>query len=141
MLKLKTLVATAVFLFAAVAAASAAEHTIQRAMLGVKIVPAVSADVSAFARHGTSEGVHIADVMRGGPGDLAGLKAGDIVIKLNGAPVQGMLDLQRRVSESLLGDSFRLIVLRNGEERVIDGVFNAWTPACQGKRRKADASD
>ena len=135
MFRLKLLLALAITAaFSVVATAS--ETTIQKAMLGVAIAP-VTSDVPALSTPSHFiEGAQVVAVTRGSPGERAGLRVGDVVVTMNGEAVKNMMDLQQRVSRARLGDSFRLIVRRDSEELVLDGVFDEWTPECRGKRLK-----
>src|SRR5256885_13790318 len=59
------------------------------------------------------EGVLVADVMKGGPAEAAGLKPGDVIIELNGAKIREVPELQRRVANVAPGQSVALRVVRD----------------------------
>ena len=46
---------------------------------------------------GRKSGVEIAQVVEGGPADRAGMRAEDLIVELEGTPIEGMDDLQRVV--------------------------------------------
>jgi serine protease Do len=82
------------------------------------------------------EGVLVADVMKGGPAEVAGLRAGDIIVELNGSKVREVPELQRRIANVPPGQSVTIGVVRDrttqrlkvkvvempGEETVVAGV-------------------
>jgi serine protease Do len=68
-----------------------------------------------FKALGTSSGVLISRVQKGGPADKAGLKADDIIIAMNGKPVKNGEDLVSRVSETPVGTSVDVTVDRDSK--------------------------
>ncbi len=64
-------------------------------------------------------GALIAEVNPGGPSDAAGLRAGDLILKVDGQPVTNAADLTRQVSRFHSGDSIRLEIRREGQTRQI----------------------
>jgi serine protease Do len=68
-----------------------------------------------FKGLGTSPGVLIRTVHKGGPADKAGLKADDIIIALNGKPVKNGDDLVARVSETPVGSTVAVTVDRDSK--------------------------
>src|SRR5213593_1086151 len=59
------------------------------------------------------EGVLVAEVMKGGPAETAGLRAGDVVVELSGAPIKEVPDLQRRIASIKPGQTMKLTVIRD----------------------------
>ena len=59
------------------------------------------------------EGVLVADVMKGGPAEAGGLRAGDIVVEFGGHRVKEVPDLQRRVAGVAPGQAIRVVVVRD----------------------------
>jgi serine protease Do len=68
-----------------------------------------------FKALGTSSGVLISKVQKGGPADKAGLKADDIIIGMAGKPVKNGEDLVSRVSETPINASINVTVDRDGK--------------------------
>ena len=68
-----------------------------------------------FKGLGTSPGVLIRSVHKGGPADKAGLKADDIIIAMNGKPVKNGDDLVARVSETPIGATVAVTVDRDSK--------------------------
>src|SRR5579862_2158427 len=68
-----------------------------------------------FKALGTSSGVLISKVQKGGPADKAGLKADDIIIAMNAKPVKNGEDLVSRVSETPVNSTIAVTVDRDSK--------------------------
>ncbi|MDX6412142.1 MAG: hypothetical protein QOE91_1658 [Gaiellaceae bacterium] len=71
---------------------------------------------------GRKSGVEIAQVVEGGPADLAGMRAEDLIVELEGTPIEGMDDLQRVVVSEVIGRAVRAKIVRGGRERELELV-------------------
>jgi S1-C subfamily serine protease len=71
---------------------------------------------------GRKSGVEIAQVVEGGPADLAGMRAEDLIVELGGTPIEGMDDLQRVVVSEVIGRVVRAKVVRAGAEQELQLV-------------------
>jgi serine protease Do len=58
-------------------------------------------------------GVLVADVLKDGPAEAAGMRPGDIIVELGGAPIKEVTDLQKRVAAIPPGRAATLTVLRD----------------------------
>jgi Do/DeqQ family serine protease len=58
-------------------------------------------------------GVLVADVMKESPAEASGLKAGDIIVEFDGAPIKNVTDLQKRVAAVEPGRPTPLSVIRD----------------------------
>jgi serine protease Do len=65
-------------------------------------------------------GALVGDVSPASPADKAGLKSGDVIIELNGQPIEDAGQLKLRVSETAPGSQVHLVVNRNGESKTFD---------------------
>ena len=54
-----------------------------------------------------------------GPAASAGLRVGDVVLELDGHPIEGVGDLQRRLGGEVIGRSVDLRIDRAGEVRSV----------------------
>jgi S1-C subfamily serine protease len=61
-------------------------------------------------------GVVVISVEEGGPAQRAGLREGDVIVALDGKPVAGVDDLQRLLTDALVGVSCPLTVVRYTEK-------------------------
>lgn len=62
-------------------------------------------------------GVQVADVLKGGPAEAAGLQRGDVIVRLDAQPIWGVRQLQRTVRAQPINGRVVLSVLR-GRSRV-----------------------
>src|SRR5207245_8386970 len=59
------------------------------------------------------EGVLVTDVMKAGPAETAGLRAGDVITELADGKITEVPDLQKRVAAHAPGESLTLTVVRD----------------------------
>jgi len=71
---------------------------------------------------GRKSGVEIAQVVEGGPADRAGMRSEDLIVELEGTPIETMDDLQRVVVSEVIGRAVRAKVVRGGRERELELV-------------------
>ena len=69
-----------------------------------------------FRALGTSQGVLVSIVQKGGPADKAGIKVDDIIIAMNSKPIKDGDDLVGRVSDTPIGSPVTLTVDRDGKK-------------------------
>ena len=89
---------------------------VSRAFLGVMIQP-VTPDLAKAFKLGKSEGAMISDVTPNSPAERAGLKAGDVVTKVEDRSVLDSRALQLIIGEMSPNRNVRLTVVRDGNER------------------------
>ncbi|MBX7107371.1 MAG: Do family serine endopeptidase [Chitinophagales bacterium] len=97
---------------------------VQRGFLGVQIAT-LNADLAKEkgldAKNLT--GVYVDGVKPGGAGETAGLKAGDIITKVNSTIVNTSPELQEQVSRYHPGDKITVTYLRDGKEKTVDVIL------------------
>ena len=91
---------------------------VRRAFLGIVGGTRPLAEAVA-ARLGRPRGLEIVQLLEPGPAASAGLRVGDIVIELDGQPIEGVGDLQRRLFGDVIGRRVDLRVERGGESRSV----------------------
>ena len=74
------------------------------------------------ARLGRESGVEVVEVVEESPAARAGLRPEDLIVELNGAPVQTVDDIQKLMVGELIGAQVHARVLREGAERELDLV-------------------
>jgi S1-C subfamily serine protease len=74
----------------------------------------------AAASVGRALGVEIMEVVAGSPAAGAGFRSGDIILEVDGTPIQDVADLQRLMVGEALGGPMRVLVWREGDTRTID---------------------
>jgi serine protease Do len=89
-----------------------ARGRVVRGWLGVAIQDVTDELASSFGVR-EREGVLVADVMKGGPAEVAGLRAGDVIVELNGSKVREVPELQRRIANVAPGQSVAIAVVRD----------------------------
>jgi S1-C subfamily serine protease len=89
------------------------EGRVRRAYLGVVGVPAPLPDELA-ERTGQRAGLRVVEVVPGGPAEVAGLHAGDLVLTVGRERVSDAQDIQRQLFAEVIGTRLAVTVLRNG---------------------------
>ncbi len=91
---------------------------VRRGWLGVRIQP-VTDDIPQSLGLKKSKGALIAGLIENSGVDNKEIKAGDVVIRYDGKPVERARDLPRLVAESAVGDEVEVVVVRDGEEKIV----------------------
>jgi serine protease Do len=92
--------------------------SVTRGWIGVQIQP-VTADIADSLGMKNARGALVAEPQSGSPADKAGIKAGDVIVSVNGEAVEDARTLARRISALAPGASVRLGVVRNGREETL----------------------
>jgi len=91
---------------------------VSRGWLGVSIQPLTPELAKSFGAKDT-KGVLVAEVVPASPAAKAGLRAGDIVLQLDGKPIEDPAALSRAVALTRPGHAAKLTVFRNGSEQTV----------------------
>ena len=67
-------------------------------------------------KYNADEGIGIHDIMDDSPAERAGIKAGDVIIKIDGKKVTDVADLKININRVGVGGQLTLTILRDGEE-------------------------
>jgi serine protease Do len=93
-----------------------AHGKVTRGRIGVAVQDVNQALAESFGLD-KPDGALVSSVEDGGPGAKAGLKPGDVILALNGAPVHSSSDLPPRVADIKPGADARLKIWRKGDAR------------------------
>jgi serine protease Do len=96
-----------------------ARGKVVRGWLGIAIQDITDELASSFGVR-EREGVLVADVMKGGPAEAAGLRAGDVIVELSGTKIREVPDLQRRVAAVAPGQTVAVGVVRDQKPHRLD---------------------
>ncbi|MFQ5521005.1 MAG: PDZ domain-containing protein, partial [Candidatus Methylomirabilia bacterium] len=103
-----------------------ARGKVARGWLGVSVQPLTSDLARSFGAKADG-GVLIADVVKHGPANRAGIQAGDIILEFDGTPLKGPAELQRVVGLTDPGKTVKAKIWRNRAERQVE-ITIAETP-------------
>src|SRR6266550_676479 len=71
------------------------------------------------AMDATSGGVLLADVRKGGPADLAGIKGGDRIVEMAGTHIENLYDMTFALQDHRPGQTIDVVVIRNGQRQTL----------------------
>lgn len=100
---------------------------VSRGQLGVT-VQYINSDLAASLGMKQVQGVLINNVTPGGPADHAGLKSGDVILDLNGTPINDVNTLRNRVASAGPGADVALTILRNGNQQQVHVKLGEFKP-------------
>ncbi len=102
-----------------VAEALVEDGVVRRGVLGVNIDDLTPDYVEAFGLDG-AEGALIQSVLEGFPADRAGLRRGDVIVAVDGHPVNNAADLRLRVATFPPGARVEVAFIRDGGAQTLD---------------------
>jgi len=109
-----------------------AKGTVEWGWLGVSITEVGDEDVPRLKLR-DSRGVLIRSVMPGEPADQGGVRPNDVIVALDGSPMEGPRDLQRVVASTPVGKKIRVTVLRDGREQQLDVTIGRYKASDERK--------
>ena len=92
-----------------------AGDTVKHPFLGV-VGTTVDSALAAEEKLTVDEGAYVSEVTAGSGADKGGLKKGDVITSLDGQPIRSMDDLILQVRRKQVGDTVRLVVVRDGKD-------------------------
>ena len=92
---------------------------VHRGWLGVGIDPVSEEVANRAAKAQVGEGVIINSIFEGDPADMAGLKVGDIILKIGGSEIDSPNSMIRVIGAITPGQTINLDILRKGEHKLV----------------------
>jgi Do/DeqQ family serine protease len=96
--------------------------SVQRAYIGVSIRD-VDQKLADEAKLGRIRGVYVNGITEGGAAQSAGMKTGDVIVKVGNIDVNNVPQLQEQVGKFRPGDQVAVTVVRDGRERVMELIL------------------
>lgn len=93
-----------------------------RGWLGVMIQP-IDADLAKSFGLDRPRGALVAQVQPDSPAAKAGLKSGDVILKLNGQTIDNTAQLPAKVAATAIGSKVELQILRDGKEKTLSATI------------------
>ena len=90
--------------------------TVQRALLGIRMLD-ITQQVKDQLSLESMEGVYVGEVISGSAADKAGMKAGDVIVQVDGRTINSSSQLQEQIGRKNPGDQVTILV-RRGQRSV-----------------------
>ena len=100
-----------------------------RGYLGIRMEP-LTAEYATNAGY-EGAGVHVIDVTKGAPAEVAGIEVDDIITAIEGREVSLMSQLQNAVARRMPGSRVRMTVFHDGRKRRIDVTLGERPPLAE----------
>ncbi|SDT90484.1 serine protease DegS [Pseudomonas pohangensis] len=107
-----------------------------RGWLGIEIQPLTPELAESFGMEGRP-GIIVAGLYRNGPGYMAGLQPGDVILSIDGEPASNGRRSMNQVARKRPGDSVKIQVLRRGQTLEMQAEVGL-RPTPQAKESAAD---
>jgi serine protease DegQ len=92
---------------------------VKRGRIGIELED-LTPDIAEALSMDAQGGAVVSRVVKGSPAGRAGIKAGDVIIEVDGSPVMNSTDLRNRVGLTPIGQSMRLTILRRSGKSMVD---------------------
>ncbi len=89
-----------------------------RGWIGVIIQP-ITPELSQQLTLDSNAGALIGDLVPNGPADTAGIRRGDVITHINDTPIDDYNDLRNRISQSPVGQSVQLTLIRKKKTKTV----------------------
>jgi serine protease Do len=93
-------------------------QTVKRGWLGVTIQD-VDQDTAQALGLAEPKGALVASVKEGDPADKAGIRAGDVILEVNGQAIESARDLTRIIGQMAPEEKARIVLWREGEKKEV----------------------
>ena len=92
---------------------------VKRGWLGVQHTAITAESAAEFGIDASLTGTLVVYVFPGDPADQAGLRPGDVIVRVGDVPVEETEDLNNEIGRLTAGSSVDIVVLRDGEEMTL----------------------
>ncbi len=116
---------------------------VERGYLGVTIAP-IPKNIAKYLKIKKKSGIFVNDVMPDGPAYKAGIKAGDVILEVDGKKITSVSHLQRVISLKKRGQRVNIKLFRKNKvitKKVIIGKLKSDPIARNGKESKKKSSN
>jgi serine protease Do len=96
-----------------------AHGQVRRGWLGVRI-QAVTDEIAETLGLNEAKGALVASIIEGGPAEMAGIRAGDVVLQFDGKDIDEMRRLPRIVAETDVDKTVDVVVWRGGSKHTLE---------------------
>jgi serine protease Do len=90
-------------------------NEVQRGFTGMDVID-IDSKIADRLNINDNNGVYVQYVLPKGPGEAAGIKTGDLIIKVNGKDIDSKAIFDEQISYYRPGDKLKVSILRNGKE-------------------------
>ncbi len=111
--------------------------SVTRGWIGVQIQP-VTKDIADSMGLKNTDGALVAEPQAGAPAVKAGIKAGDVIVAVNGDKIANARELARRIGSMAPGNTIKLTVLQDGNKEKTLSVTLGELPAQAEASRRGD---
>ncbi len=95
---------------------------VQRAYIGVQI-QALNGELAKKLDLDITEGVYVAELMENSSAEEAGIKAGDVIIRINENEIKQPAQLQEIIGKYSPGEKVKVVVNRDGDEKEFEVIL------------------
>lgn len=98
---------------------------VTRGWLGVS-VQEVTAGLARSLNLKATKGAFVRELIKGGPAEKSGVRSGDLIVSLDGYPVENANDFRNRVATARIGKKLEIGFYRKGERMSAQAVVTAY---------------
>lgn len=95
---------------------------VKRALLGITMQD-MSSELARERGIGDVKGVYVSDVLKGGAANKAGIRESDVILSINGKPVNSSPEVQEQISKFRPKDRIKVAILREGKQKELSVVL------------------
>lgn len=95
---------------------------VKRALLGITMQD-MSSELARERGIRDVKGVYVSDVLKGGAANKAGIRESDLILSINGKPVNSSPEVQEQISKFRPKDRIKVAILREGKQKELSVVL------------------